>query len=82
MLKKIGKVCIGVIMAFFLSFAVWYFLLIKLPKHQVQGTAAPVMSKEEAISPMDYHGIKVIRAEEGVWIFERDGKICQLSKKK
>lgn len=32
MLKKIGKVCVSLVVAFFLALAVWYFLLIKLPE--------------------------------------------------
>ena len=80
MLKIIGKACISVIMALLLSLAVWYFLLIKLPEHQVIGVAAPTMSKEEALDLMNYHGVKVVWAEGGEWFFRRDGKDCKLTK--
>ena len=83
MLKKIGKVCIGIVITFLLALIVWYFLLIDLPREYcVQGTSAPVMTKEEALDLMNYHGVKVIWAEDGEWVFERDGKTYSLIKKK
>lgn len=80
MLKIIGKACISVIMAFLLSLAVWYFLLIKLPDHQVIGIAAPTMSKEEVLSLLNFHGAQVAYVKNGEWFFRRDGKDCKLTK--
>jgi len=36
------------------------------------------MTKEEAFSLMDYHGVKVIYIQNGEWVFDRDGKTCSL----
>lgn len=84
MLKKIGTTLVSFAIAalLFFLFMHWYFLLTSLPDPQVQGTAAPAMSKERARDLMNYHGVKVIQVKNGEWTFERDGKICQLSKKK
>jgi hypothetical protein len=81
MIKKIGKACISIIVAFCLSLIAWYFLLIKLPEHQVQGSAASSMSKDEALDLMHYHGVKVIWVEGGEWFFRRDGEDCKLTRK-
>ena len=81
MIKIIGKACISMIVAFLLSLAVWYFLLIKLPEHQVIGTAAPTMSKEKALDLMNYHGVKIIRVQDGQWVFDREGKTIPLKRK-
>lgn len=78
MMKKIGKACISMIVAFCLALVVWYFLLIKLPEHQVQGSAASVMSKEEALDLMNYHGVKVVWVENGEWVFTRNNKTVPL----
>ena len=67
-------------MALLLSLAVWYFLLIKLPEHQVIGTAASVMSKEQALDLMHYHCVKEVLAEDGEWYFDRDVKYCKLTR--
>ncbi|MCK4525933.1 hypothetical protein KAW18_01075 [candidate division WOR-3 bacterium] len=82
MLKKIGKIFLNLIIAFSLALIFWWFCLIRIPEHQVQGTSAPVMTKEEALDFMDYHGVKVIWAEGEEWVFERDGKTYSLIKKK
>ena len=82
MLKKIGKICGTAIIAFLIAVVAWYFVLVEIPECYVQGTSAPVMTKEEALDLMDYHGVKVIWAEGGEWVFERDGQICSLIKKK
>lgn len=81
MIKKIGKVCISLAIAVCLSFATWYFLLIDIPEeYYVQGTAAPALSKNQAVRLMRYHGVKVVWAEGGEWFFRRDGKDCKLTK--
>ena len=81
MIKIIGKACISVIMAFLLSFAVWYFLLIKLPEDAlVQGTGSPNISKEEVLSLLNFHGAQVAYVKNGEWFFRRDGKDCRLKR--
>jgi len=82
MIKKIGKACVSLAIAVCLSFAAWHFLLIDLPEHQVQGLGSPNMSKEEALDLMSFHDVKVVYVKDGQWVFERNGKTCQLSKKK
>lgn len=83
MLKKIGKACIVTVVTFFLTLAAWHFLLIKLPEDaMVLGAGSPTMPKEEVLNLMDYHGVKVVRAECGKWVFDRDGKTIPLTKRK
>ena len=83
MIKKIAKFFITAIIAFLLAVIAWYFLLIRIPKEiLIQGSAAPVMSKEEALDLMNYHGVKVTWVEDGEWVFDRDGQTCSLIRKK
>ena len=81
-MKKIGRIFGSMIVAFSLSFAFWYFLLAGFPDPQVQGVAAPAMSKEEALILMNFHGTKTIYAKNGEWVFTRNGKTCKLHKEK
>lgn len=81
MIKKIGKACVCIAIAFSLALAAWYFLLLKLPEHQVQGTAAPVMSKNEALDLMNYHGVKVVYIKDGEWVFDRNNQIIPLKRR-
>lgn len=81
MIKKIGKIFINIIIAFFLIFVFYYFLLIKIPEeYYTQGPGSPVMSKEQALDLMHYHGVKVVWAEDGEWYFRRDGEDCKLTR--
>ena len=78
LLKTYGTI----IIVFSLGLIFWYFVLIKIPDTLVMGAAAPAMTKEEALDLMRYHGVKVAYTRDGQWVFDRNGTICRLSKKK
>ena len=83
-MKILRRICISTIIAaifLILSFAIWYFFLLKMPDTPVMGTAAPIMTKEEALDLMNYHGIKTVYAEDGQWVFDRNGKTIPLRRK-
>lgn len=72
-----------IIIIFFFAFVVWYSFPFAFFKNiQVQGTAAPVLSKNQAIQLMHYHGVKVVYVKDGEWFFRRDDKDCKLTRKK
>ena len=80
-MKILRRICISTIIAaifLFLSFAIWYFFLLKLPDTPVIGTAAPIMTREDGYSLMRYHGIKIAYIKDGQWVFDRDGKTIPL----
>lgn len=78
-MQKVIKLCGITIIIFLLALIVWYFFSFAFFKNiRVQGTAAPVLSKEEARDLMNYHGVKVIQVKNGEWTFERDGETISL----
>jgi len=81
-MKTLAKICCSLTIAFLLSLAIWYVLLIDIPEDfYVQGMAAPAMTKEEALNLMHYHGVKVVYVKNGKLIFDRDGKTIPLKRK-
>ena len=81
MLRKIGKICSGVIFALSADLLFWHLFLTGLPDPLVQGMAAPSMTKEEALSLMDFHGVKTIYVKNREWVFDKNNQTVILKRK-
>jgi len=80
-MKILWRICGSTIIALSLAFSFWYFLLTGLPDSQVQGIAAPTMTREEILDLMNFHGTRVAYIKNGVWFFDRDGEAIPLKRK-